>query len=437
MGHATPTIDASAALADALLEWFGGRRDLYAQQWFDESRRRSGYRPVEQPLTRSVAQRHLEGRLTVGQYLLFPDAGATFGVIDLDVDADALATFRAAHGAEAPAADHPLARRYALALLAAARALGVPLFAEDSGSRGLHLWLFCRPRRPACAVRAVLQQVVAAAGGQPAEVSVEIFPKQDRVGPRGLSSLVKLPLGVHRVTLRRCSLLDAELRPIADPRAALARLSAVPPDAFDAIVARRVVAFPAPELEPHTSAPQAANAPSSTLPEALRAIAAGAEEREAARRVLDGCEILRSIVGAAYERRALEPDAARAITYTLGLLGTTPATARDALVAARASVKELDRLQRGLPSPMGCGRLRKIHPEAACSGCLRDAQPYSTPVLHALRAAPSTRRTRDYGGAVEAFVVEDPITTIGATLRRIEERLDSLEGSGAKDGAGS
>lgn len=420
--------DADAVLADAFLAWFGGRRDLYAQQWFDEARRRSGYRPVEQPLTRAVAQRHLAGRVTIGQYLLSPDGTCSFGVIDLDLDANALGAWRAARGAEATAADHPVLRRYAAALLRSAQALGLSLFAEDSGGRGVHLWLFCRPRRAARAVRAVLQAVVASVGAQPAEVGVELFPKQDRVGPRGLSSLVKLPLGVHQVTLRRCHLLGDDLVPIVDPRAALERLTACAPDAFDAVVGRRVIAFPAPELTavPTAAAPSAS--PRSTLPELLRAIEVGAAEQRAARAVLDGCAALRTCVTEAYDRRQLAPEAARALTYTLGLLGREPATARDALVAAHASVKELERLQRGLPAPMGCTKIRALLGDR-CDRCLAAGEPYPTPVLYALRTAPTTRSAPAFAGSSPPWEIEDPLTTIGASLRRIEDRLDRLEGT--------
>ncbi|MBI4704610.1 MAG: hypothetical protein HY744_26195 [Deltaproteobacteria bacterium] len=238
--------DTDAALVERFLRWFGGRKDLHARQWYDERRRRSGYRLVEEPLTAEVARLHLAGRLTLGQYLLFPDGSCAFGVVDLDLSASALAELRATRGDAVRPVEHGPLRDYALRLVEAARRLGLGLFAEDSGGRGLHLWLFFEPRRPARAVRALLGQLVVAAGSQPPDVAVEIFPKQDRPGPKGLSSLVKLPLGIHQATLRRCALLDEKLDPVEDPWAALDRLRAAAPDVVDDVLGRRLVIMPTP-----------------------------------------------------------------------------------------------------------------------------------------------------------------------------------------------
>ncbi|MCK5690830.1 hypothetical protein KAI87_16230, partial [Myxococcota bacterium] len=127
---------------ELFLRFFGGRRDLYAKQWYDPKRKRSGYHPVREPLTASVAERHLEGSTTIGQYLLFPDDTVNLGVIDLDLDSNALAEFRATSGEGASAAAHPMMRTYGLSLLESARSLGITLWPEDSGGKGLHLWLF-------------------------------------------------------------------------------------------------------------------------------------------------------------------------------------------------------------------------------------------------------------------------------------------------------
>jgi|GEM_PF-5137039 len=89
-------------------------------------------------------------------------------------------------------------------------------------------------------VRAVLRQVLLGAGPAPADVGVEVFPKQEQPGPRGLSSLVKLPLGVHRKTLARAHLLDDDLQPVVDVAAALAALRPVDERVADAVAGGRV-----------------------------------------------------------------------------------------------------------------------------------------------------------------------------------------------------
>lgn len=428
--------------AELFLRWFGGRRDLYARQWFDERRRRGGYRPVREPLTVDVALRHLAGHITLGQYLLFPDRSVAYGVLDLDLDASVLAEHRAQHGDVAPSS-HPVLRSYLARILEAGTRLGLPLFPADSGGKGAHVWIFFEPRRSAAAARSVLQQVLAAAGPPPPTLGVEVFPKQEREGPRGLSSLVKLPLGVHQGTAARCPLLDERLAPIDNSAAGLARLIAAPNEHVDAVVGRQLVALPAPELIVPELAPEAPSTnPSSprSLGQALREIEAGKAERDAVDRVLESCSALRAIVSEAYDARRLSAEAARAIAYSIGLVSSEPEVARSVLRAANVGLKELERTRTGLASPVGCRRLRGLSTQAppnsgqGCSSCPSGVAPYPTPMLFAVNLAPGTRpraNTDSWLTATEK-VLETPLEgvarsldDINARLGRVEQRLDT------------
>lgn len=430
--------DADAALVERFLELFGGRRDIYARQWHDERRGRSGYRPVREPLTASVARAHLAGRTTIGQYLLWPDATVSCAAVDLDLAASALEALRAGRGDNAsPLAHHGL-RGYARRLMDAGRSLGLPLFAEDSGNRGVHLWLFLTPRRPARLARQLLGQVVAAAGPQPADVSVEIFPKQDRPGSRGLSSLVKLPLGLHQATLRPCPLLDDGLDPIDDVAEALARLAPADPSLVDAVAGRRLLALPAPDLDAAEPPPPLPSVTSGrSLAAALRAVE-GHEARDAAERMLGGCPALRALVDRAHSERRLDPEQARVLTYTIGLVGPGE-LARDVLVAAGASLKELERVRRGLPSPAGCKRVCRVAGRAEhCTGCPEPgARPYRTPALFAVgERRPAPPRHVPFAPWLEAGeeVVASPLERLGEALERIERRLVRIEQGDADGG---
>ncbi len=432
---APAVVDASVSL---FIRFFGGRRDLYARQWFDERRRRGGYHPVEAPLTEAVVARHLRGVETIGQYLLRPDGRCAFGVIDLDLSASAMGELRAAHGDDVAPARHAALAGFARNLLAAGRRLGVRFFAEDSGNRGIHLWCFLDPPRPARALRAVLQQVVVATGSAPPDVGVELYPKQDHTGPRGLSSLVKLPLGVHLGSGRRCPLLDDALAPIDDVIAALRRLEPIDPGTFDAIAGRQIVALPAPEAGPPAGPvpPAPTRATPRSLGEVLRAIEPGDEEKRATDAVIGGCSVLGALVARAYRERKLDPDEARAVTYTLGLLGPSARTAEETLAAGGASVHELQRARRGLPSPTGCGKLRNLARDgASCTGCAMDARalPYPTPVLFATGSVAPARPAHAPLADVldgDGPVVQSPADAVFDALRRIEGRLERLERDG-------
>lgn len=420
--------------AEAFLRWFGGRRDLYARQWFDERRRRTGYHPVEEPLTPAVARAHLDGRFTIGQYLLFPDGTVSYAVVDLDLEPGTLEALRAAHGPDVSPLVHQGLRDHAGRVMETAARLGIPLWPEDSGGRGVHLWVFFEPRRPARAARALLGAILAAAGPQPADVRVELFPKQDRPGPRGLSSLVKLPLGLHQATLRPCPLLDERLEPILDVGRALERLAVAPADAVDDVIARRLLPLPAPELESCEAPPPLGSDRSArSLAEALRAIRPGRDEREACDRMLQGCGVLRELVRRAYEARRLAPAEMRALLYTIGLVGPSCSLIEELFAVVGHSRRELERVRRSLPAPTGCRRLRDLDPQGGASCDCRfgkGALPYPTPALYAVgRAAAGGGGTTfaEWLGE-DAPEVQDPLATIGEMLRRIEARLERLEG---------
>ena len=421
-------------VVNLFLRWFGGRRDIYARQWYDERRRRTGYHPVEQPLTADVVRAHLEGRITLGQYLLFPDGSVSYGVLDLDLDAGALADLRSVQGPDTLPLDHPALRKAVERLLEVAPRLGLPVWPEDSGGRGAHLWLLVEPRRPARAVRSLLGRLLETAGPLPPEVNVEIFPKQDQPGPKGLSSLVKLPLGVHLGTMRRCFLLDEQLRPIVDQRAALERLRAPAPDIVADVLGRRLAALPAPELEPRTGPPPLPRRETPrSLAEALRAIEPGLEERAACDKILEGCAVVRALVRRAYASRHLSAEEARALLYTIGLVGPACQLIEDVFATAQVSRKELERVRRGLPSPTGCSRLRRLATDLGveCRCDFGDAAlPYATPVLYAVGPVrPAAPTWTPFAATLDESGLEtaDPLATIAEWLRRIEARLSELE----------
>ncbi|MFO0695985.1 MAG: CRISPR-associated primase-polymerase type A1 [Polyangiales bacterium] len=435
----TPTHD--RADEELFSRFFGGRRDLYARQWHDARRDRAGYRPVQEPLTPEVVRAHLEGRITIGQYLLFPDGTVSFGVIDLDLARNAVDALRAAHGEDVSPLAHAGLGEYARAVLEAARSLGLALFAEDSGAKGIHLWIFFEPRRPARAARALLAQLVRAAGPQPADVSVEIFPKQESAGPRGLSSLVKLPLGIHQRTLRRCRLLGASLEPIESSHEALLQLAPAEPSLIDAILAHRLAPLPAPWRGPLEPAPVLPSAP---LPRSIAAALRGLSDADAARaaeeRMLEGCGVLRAIVDAAYRDRVLSADEGRALTYSLGLVGAGPGLIDEVLAHAHSSLEELRRVRRGLPSPVGCKKLRLLPTHgASCSACPRvaNARPYASPAFFAVGSvAPSSPKHAPFADWLDAdeSAVTSPLAALGEALDRIERRIEHLERRGEHGG---
>ena len=151
-------------LVAAYATLFVHRWDSYAVQ-----QRNGAYWRVTEPLTREHLEAHLEGRWTLGTYVLDAHNTCTFAVFDADSE-DGLMWIAVLAG--------ELARQ------------GIPTMIEAS-RRGGHLWVHFAESIPASLVRAWLLPYAHAFG-------MELYPKQDELTVGGSGSLIRLPLGIHQ-----------------------------------------------------------------------------------------------------------------------------------------------------------------------------------------------------------------------------------------------
>jgi len=176
---------------DAYMGRFIHVTEHYARQ-FDHAR--AGYLRVAEPVTRAVVQAHVRGDRSIGLYLLDARDQCRYGVLDhdgyrLDRDADGQVRrspedgVRVLQGVRQRLAQHGLDA------------------AVESSRRGAHLWIFASEPVAARDMRALLSW---AADGR----AMELYPKQDTRGS-GVGSLIRAPLGVHRVSGRRYGFLAA------------------------------------------------------------------------------------------------------------------------------------------------------------------------------------------------------------------------------------
>lgn len=438
------------------LRLFGGRRDVYARQWYDARADRGGYHPVREPLTPDLVLQHLEGRITLGQYVLHPDATVSFAALDLDPTPEAWEQLRLGREGEGGLALAPLTD-YARRLTETAERMGLVAIPEDTGGFGLHIWMVFDPRIPAARARSLLRELLWRTGAQPPAVAVELFPKQDALSGKGLGNLIKLPLGIHQATLRRSRFLDAGLRPLDDAEG-IGRVRPCPPAAIEAVLATRIVPLRpggalAPPWDESAAADDEEDAPCHPAPpgaagllrqsddrspralaDALAAIPAGQEANTAADRVLAGCAVLRELSRRAFEDHALGADAARALLYTVGLVGRGNERIETLFKQAGLGRRELERVHRGRQPPMGCRKLHELFPDLA-TGCAcppAGDYAYASPVLFALlppvRCA-SSRRSVERRTHVDVTPpaprspsVEDRLARIEAALSRLLER---------------
>ena len=102
-------------LANGMLDAFIQRRDMYPKQLDDGS-----YVCIKKPLTLEHIAAHLQGKLTIGAYVLNPDSLARYVVFDGDDDAQLQSLIQLQNGLNVE---------------------GLPTYLEAS-RRGGHLWIF-------------------------------------------------------------------------------------------------------------------------------------------------------------------------------------------------------------------------------------------------------------------------------------------------------
>ena len=153
-----------AGLVAGYASLFVHRWDQYAVQQWDGS-----YWRVAEPLSLPLLAAHLEGRWTLGTYLLDEASSCSFAVLDADTQDGFIK----------------------LAVLAGELAQSGISTVLEASRRGGHLWVHLVKPAPAALVRAWLLPSALA-------LDVELYPKQDILAPGGSGSLIRLPLGVHR-----------------------------------------------------------------------------------------------------------------------------------------------------------------------------------------------------------------------------------------------
>ena len=189
---------------------FSGREGVFAKQWINHEGR-MGYTPVYKALSDSAIRAHFQGSETVAVYLMRSDNTVQFAVIDIDVSRQARA--------EIPDAmqDFPqweqIAHRQAVRILQSSQKLGLEPCIERSGYKGCHVWYFFEQPFPARDAVQLLKKIAATVGEIPPGLTLEIFPRETKVAASALGSMIKVPLGIHKLTNRRCLFLDVNGAP--------------------------------------------------------------------------------------------------------------------------------------------------------------------------------------------------------------------------------
>lgn len=220
------------AYVENYMKIFRGREDCFARQWVDKERGVQGYAPVRRPLSEHDVMDHLKGRHTYGIYLLHLDDTVSLGVIDVDCHGDFLKGKITPEKRKLFKQEHAyLIRR----LTEVSRSKGIPCFIEFSGGKGYHFWFSFEEPVPAGTVRKVLIPIAKTLERDLSCFKLEVFPKQDKASGKGFGNLVKLPLGVHRVTGKASFFLHAKDRDVESQLAWLLKAPRIPRSAVESL----------------------------------------------------------------------------------------------------------------------------------------------------------------------------------------------------------
>lgn len=432
-GPAEAGIELVPADADLIrfMALFSGREDIHARQWWAPARSAGGYAPVHEPLTPASLRRHFLGDDTLGIYVVRVDDTCMFCALDLDIPPSVI---------DAGRADPGLARRASTAMREACvflrrrlRELGMDPIVEDSGYKGRHLWIpFDQPvlLKP---LHEFGQRFLAQAreGFDTSLVDVEFFPKQAVLRGKGLGNLIKLPLGIHRRSGRRGTLLDEDLKPIHTPFTWLRGFVRTPGATVMAALHHlrtlpAAATAPDPEHGPgESSAPEVLlPAPPAPPPDWTEA---DFEANLAVSHLLHSCPLLRAIVQGILEHRVMTRDARLALQHTLGHLPAGLLACNWLVELTQGSTPDkLVSVLRG--SPISCQKLRARFPEkvrdltCACEFPWAPEQ-YPHPLLHLERPDLDLGMVAQNGGNALSIDLETEVRRFTTLVRRVDEMV--------------
>ncbi|MFZ2071647.1 MAG: CRISPR-associated primase-polymerase type A1 [Halobacteriota archaeon] len=387
---------------------FQGRSDFFAYQWVDEKGRR-GFYPVNRSLSQEELKNHLSGKKTLGLYLLDDEDRVCLSVIDIDIDQKALLEY--AKDDKETTKLHQLTHQDAVKIASVCDELKIPVLIEDSGYKGRHLWFFFGECIPAKLARLLLKFIADRAGKPGGGIHREIFPTYNKRRGKEYGPLIKLPLGIHKRTNRRCLFLDREGNPLPDQMMALSQVRQINQQKVEEIILTYGVKSRA--------APRKREAESSLV-----------------QSVLSGCKVINYLVNKARETHYLNNAERVTLLYTFGHLGQE---GEDFLHKVISNCINYDyeytekKIRKMKSFPISCPKIREKHEDIALDlGCNCDFKippgGYPSPILHALRQAktwpPQSLTAESTTTEEDNVILED----INAKLKRYIELRKQLSG---------
>ncbi|MBE0525002.1 MAG: group II intron reverse transcriptase/maturase [Methanosarcinales archaeon] len=390
---------------------FKGKAGFFARQWVNEIGRR-GFAPVSHSLNTEDIKHHFSGNETLGLYLLNAENQVFLAVIDIDIDKKALLEY--ANNEEETGRLHNLTHQDAVEIAGVCDDLDIPVVIEDSGYKGRHLWFFFGDPIPAKLARIFLKFITEKAGKPSGGIHWEIFPNLDKVRGKGFGPLIKLPLGIHKRTNRRCHLLDREGTPLPDQMVVLSQIKHITRQRLEELLLTYTVK---PKASPLTDKK---------------------EESPLVENLLSGCNVINYLVNKARDTHYLNNSERITLLYTLGHLGQE---GKDFLHKVISNCINYDydytekQIRKMKSSPISCPKIKEKHEDFALDlGCNCNFRipykGYPSPVLHAFKQ-PKTWPFQSPPLNEKSTITQDNITipeSISGDLKKYIELKKQLGG---------
>ncbi len=184
-------------LAPKILSLFTGSDKCYATGAVTQEGK-VFYSRIEKPLDEEAVISHINGTSTAGEYIVRNDNCINFAVLDIDISSEYIKNIPINSDIYYDYLNE--AFNYALFVKNTLKEkTGSESYIEFSGYKGYHVWFFFDKPVQAKSGRKFVNFLINEHRFKP-HINVEIFPKENKLNPNAVGSLIKLPLGINVYT---------------------------------------------------------------------------------------------------------------------------------------------------------------------------------------------------------------------------------------------
>ncbi|MHB1645791.1 MAG: CRISPR-associated primase-polymerase type A1 [bacterium] len=184
-------------IASKFLNIFIGADNYYAKASIDDNQKLY-YSKINEPLDDNAVLSHINGICTLGEYIIRNDNCINFAVIDIDIASEYIK--RVSINSEEYNDYLNEALMYCTFIKNSLKEkTDSECYIEFSGYKGYHVWFFFDKPILAKVGRGFVNYFINEHKFRP-HINIEIFPKENKINQNASGSLIKLPLGINKLT---------------------------------------------------------------------------------------------------------------------------------------------------------------------------------------------------------------------------------------------